>query len=118
MFEQLLVKHVVAKIHGLLVDAEQLPIIAPGIVAVHRRAAVACAGAVVPLAIDVEFVFANLIAGVAGIFVLQSNQHTRCEQIVSTRCEFIANEKFIQKYNFVNSRRPTAAYECHRCISL
>ena len=118
MFEQLFVKHVVAKIHGLLVDADQLPIMAPGIVAVHRRAAVACAGAVVPLAVDVEFVFANLIAGVAGIFVLQSNQHTRCEQ-VSTRREFIANnEKFIQKYNFVNSRRPTAAYECHRYISL
>ena len=62
---------------------------------VHWRAAVAYAGAVVPLAIDVEFVFANLIAGVAGIFVLQSNQHIRCEQVVSTRCEFIANEKWL-----------------------
>ena len=70
MLKQLLVKHVVSKIDSLLVNTQQLPMIGPGIVTVHGSAAVAGAGAVVPFAVDVEFVFADLISRIAGIFVL------------------------------------------------
>ena len=73
MFKQLFVKHVIAKIHSLLVNTQQLPMIGPWIVTIHGRAAVTRAGAVVPFAVYVEFVFADLISGVAGIFVLQEN---------------------------------------------